>query len=363
MFHFIPALGAGRRTACSLTALWGASILLPALAAAPAQADTATVRCDKAQSLQDAIGAADTDTILVEGTCIGPFTINHDLTITGIPSATLDGKGAGTVVTVESGVTVKLANLTVQNGSSDFGGGIYNDGTLSLTNSSVTRNSAAQLGGGIYNDGTLRIENSIVSQNTAYLGAGICSYCNFGNRPITPLPAVTLNNSIVSKNTASLEGGGIVNAGGTLTLINGSSVSQNTASMFAGGITNSFGGKLTLNSSSVSQNSVSRNNGPFSGGGGILNLQYPDPFDGFIRTTRLKLNDSIVSNNTAFVFGGGILNAGGMLTLTGSIVSKNTASADGGGIDNAYVPGVGIGVVTLDDSTVKKNTPDDCSAC
>ncbi len=367
MSRLIPALGAGRRTACSLAALWGASILLPALAAAPAQAATTTVRCDKAQSLQDAIDAAATgDTIRVRGSCTGRFTIDRDLTIIGSPSATLDGGGAGTVVSVDSGVTVTLANLTVQHGFSDLGGGIYNDGTLSLRNSNVSNNTASSesgncgtstllcFGGGIYNDGTLSLKNSIVSNNTAYLGAGICSYCNFYNHPITPLPAVTLDNSIVSKNTASLEGGGIVNAGGTLTL-DDSIVSKNTASMFAGGITNSFGGTLTLNNSSVSQNSMSQNTGPFSGGGGILNLQYADPVDGIIRTTTLTLNDSIVWKNSAVLFGGGILNVGATLTATDSIVSKNTASADGGGIFNTG------GTVTLTGSTVKKNTPDDCS--
>ena len=48
----------------------------------------------------------------------------------------------------------------------------------------------------------------------------------------------------------------------------------------------------------------------------------------------------------------------GTLTLTKSTVKKNSATVDGGGIFNE--PG---GTVTLKDSKVKNNTPNDCVGC
>ena len=50
------------------------------------------------------------------------------------------------------------------------GGGIFNTGTLTINNSTISGNTAAALmptGGGIYNGGTLTINNSTISGNSA----------------------------------------------------------------------------------------------------------------------------------------------------------------------------------------------------
>ncbi len=89
-------------------------------------------------------------------------------------------------------------------GSYSFeGGGIYNVGTLTLTNSTVSGNSAtAGAGGGIDNIfGTVSLFNSTVSGNSADFGRG-GGINNFGT--------LTLTHSTVSGNSAS-EGGGIFN--------------------------------------------------------------------------------------------------------------------------------------------------------
>ena len=56
------------------------------------------------------------------------------------------------------------------------GGGIYNDGTMTLSGSTVTGNTASA-GGAIFNDtqGNLTILSSVVQNNTASDGADICS--------------------------------------------------------------------------------------------------------------------------------------------------------------------------------------------
>ena len=111
--------------------------------------------------------------------------------------------------------TLSLTNCTVSGNTTDIiGGGIYNDATLTLADSTVSENIAGD-GGGIYNNGTLTLTNSTVSGNTAWAGGGLG-----GGEGVNLYSTLTLINSTVSGNTArSGEGGGILNAG-TLVLIN-----------------------------------------------------------------------------------------------------------------------------------------------
>jgi len=109
---------------------------------------------------------------------------------------------------------------------------LYNFGTLTLNNSTVSGNSISGNGGGIYNGGTLTLINSTVSGNTSYFsGGGIYNEAT---------GTLTLNNSTVSGNLADT-GGGISNDGGTLRLIN-NTISDNIARGPGGGILNGGAG-------------------------------------------------------------------------------------------------------------------------
>ena len=83
------------------------------------------------------------------------LTINTNLTIdaSALPGGLqINGNGAVTVFNVASTITVFLNSLTITNGySTNSGGGIYNGGTLTLTNCILSGNSANSDGGGIYN--------------------------------------------------------------------------------------------------------------------------------------------------------------------------------------------------------------------
>jgi hypothetical protein len=101
-----------------------------------------------------------------------------------------------------SGAVVTLSGLTLTNGNNPTfeGGGIYNAGTLTLSNSTLSGNSAAR-GAGIYNVGTLTLIGSTLSGNMATnIGGGI------GNNG-----QLTLSNSTLSGNSAGQDGGGIWN--------------------------------------------------------------------------------------------------------------------------------------------------------
>jgi hypothetical protein len=98
------------------------------------------------------------------------------------------------------------------------GGGIYNFGTLTLSNCAVRNNRSADgscpgcvgRGGGIYNDGSLTILNSTISSNQATLGGGILNNLQTAT--------LTIINSTIAGNMAS-SGGGIL-ASGSLAMTN-----------------------------------------------------------------------------------------------------------------------------------------------
>ena len=171
----------------------------------------------------------------------------------GAGNTTVSGNDTGSVFDIGSGKTVALDRLSIVNGNGLFGGGISNDGTLTMSNSTLSGNSAQFYGGGIFNSGTLTMSNSTLSGNSARFGGG--GIFNSGT--------LTMSNSIVSGNVAQ-SGGGISNYG-TLTMSNstlsgnsaqfGGGIPRNSAQVVGGGIFNS--GTLTIGNSIVSGNTAS----------------------------------------------------------------------------------------------------------
>ena len=70
-------------------------------------------------------------------------------------------------------VEAAISGLTITGGSViRDGGGIYNSGTLTVTNSTISGNSSPSEGGGIYSRGTVTVTNSTISDNWAECGGG-----------------------------------------------------------------------------------------------------------------------------------------------------------------------------------------------
>ena len=199
-------------------------------------------------------------------TLANELVIDKDLTILAGKawgSVTVSGNDSTGIFRISAGTTVELGRLTITGGNADSGGGIYNDGTLTVTISTISDNSAGH-GGGIYNDGTLTVISSTISGNSATVSGGIY---NDGT--------LTVISSTISGNSATVSGG-ILNDG-TLTVTN-STIANNNARFDGGGILND--GTLT-----VTYSTVSGNNG--SNGGGINN------------NGTLDLSNSIVALNSA----------------------------------------------------------------
>ena len=206
------------------------------------------------------------------------------------------GFGTGGAILVDFGADLTILDSRISSNSADrFGGGIYNDGTLSVINSTLSGNSAAN-GGGISNYGTLSILNSTLSGNPANYGGGIY---NDGT--------LSVINSTLSGNSAQDDGGGIYNYG-TLSVLN-STLSGNSAQGDGGGIFNDSGGTLSVLNSTLSSNSA-------SDGGGIDNFQ-----------GTLSLANSIVAANAAV---NGDANINGSITTNegGNVFGSNIGSAN-----------------------------------
>ena len=109
---------------------------------------------------------------------------------------------------VDGGVTATLAGLTISGGSAGNGGGIANDGTLTVTDTTIEDNTAMYFGGGIFNGGTLTITGSAIESNTitnSCCGAAGGGVYNFGT--------MTVSDSTVTGNSVAAfdYGGGIYN--------------------------------------------------------------------------------------------------------------------------------------------------------
>ena len=177
----------------------------------------------------------------------------------------------------------------------EFGGGIYNQGTLVLADSIVTENFAGG-GAGVFNGAKATIENSVIIQNrTPGYGAGVF---NGGILEIS-------NTAITGSNGGS--GGGLSNWG--IASVSSTTISENRARISGGGFNNNSVGVMTLDSSTVSHNESA-----IAGG--------------FRNWGRLDVTNTTISDNTANLGGG--IESRGELTLDSSIVSGNNAKEGGG---------------------------------
>ncbi len=272
-------------------------------------------------------------------------------------------------------VTIRDGNLP-----SGSGGAIFNAGTVTINNSTITANNAIS-GGGLWSSGSAVVTLSGFSANMASGGgAAITSsgctatlrlsqqhpgrqHLQWTWRGIYNTGTALITDSTLTSNDGSTGGGlfnnkGTSGCGGVIT-VNRSMLSQNTATLFGGGITNSItnavGAELTLNQTTLSGNTSDNH------GGGIYNLGFVTVLNstfsgnssindggGIYNNFQLTLNNSTLADNSAGGTGGGILNtAAGTLNIKNSIVDKGTTG------DNCAGPGsiVASGVNLSSDAT------------
>lgn len=157
----------------------------------------------------------------------GDLDITDDLTISGAgaDATIIHANALDRMFHVDpsaSGTIAEISGLTISNGDAHGwgGGGVRNEGTLTLAEVTVTNNRANSNGGGIFNVGTLTITDSTISENLSTAnGGGI--FTSVGS-------VLALTNSTLSGNKSYTSGGGIHNNGGIAHLQN-VTIAQNRA--------------------------------------------------------------------------------------------------------------------------------------
>ena len=231
----------------------------------------------------------------------GDLDITESVNIVGAVqgSTIIDGNGLVTgdrVFQIQSNQTVNMSGLTITGGKpSNFGGGMVNNGTLTLdhvtisgntvsgtnasgggifsggpltiTNSTISGNTTPNGGGGIVNQGPMTITNSTISGNSTFAGAEYPG--DGGGIYFTGSVSATIRNSTISENTGA-DGGGVYNAGGTTVAIINSTVDGNSATAAGGGVYNALG-DLGLFNDTITSNVANSDHTGGGIGGGVLN--------------------------------------------------------------------------------------------
>lgn len=255
------------------------------------------------------------------------------------------------------GATVKMSDLTIKGGNGSgkfghrqFGGGILNEGNLTLERITLTENSAGNgaaltnrnggkatlincnlfgngniksgelefktlNGGAIYQydepdkgPSELELQNTTVSNNKVYggvggglvIGGGTVSISGgeitgneadlYGGLNVSD-GTVTLDNVRVMRNKSLNFGGGIGFNNGSLVIDNNSSISENTAGGDGGGIAATFSGTLTIRNSIIQNNQAAGKGSALYAGGSVWKPQVE------LKNNQIIGNKKVISEN------------------------------------------------------------------
>jgi CSLREA domain-containing protein len=352
--RFLPLLGAALLTGyLAFFAPSGAGATaftvnstVDAVDASPGDGACATVagECTLRAAVQEANALPGADTITLpaatylleiqggfdETAAAGDLDISDDLEINGAGAAgtIIDGgRFRGDLLLgddafhVHPGASAVISDVTIQAAGHilSAGGGILNNGTLTL-NSSILRENQADSGAGVLNrGGALTVNNSSFIQNTGGTGSAAgAGVLNAGT--------MTLDHVTFTGNTAGFGGGGVFNVG--VATLNDVALADNYSEGGGGGILN--GGIMTLNNSTLQDNfgngifndgDLTASNVTISGTGGfgILNRHAV----ALTNVTVTGSSDVGIFNHNAPLPPGGIPPPGLTLTIENSVIAGN----------------------------------------
>ena len=216
--------------------------------------------------------------------------LNLTAPVSGTPVITIVGAGAAVtivdanqidrVLNVAANRIASISGITLRNGvATQLGGGIYNGGSLTVTDSVISGNSAIERGGGICNAGTLTLTRTTVDSNI------LTSPTSAGGGGVYTEVTAQIDQSTISRNTA-LNGGGLYVLGGSATVTN-STIAYNNANTDGGGIYNQH--VINVYSSTIVGNQADADADQLGGvGGGIFNGLFGTAFN--LRNTIVAAN-------------------------------------------------------------------------
>ena len=285
---------------------------------------------------------------LASGTYTG--TGNKGLTITknvniigeGQTNTIIDAQNLSNIFTLNQGVTVTIANLALENGNTTYGGAIYNNGTLNVSNSTFTGNYATKYGGVIYTSqgSTTSVSGSTFTSNSAKTMGGVIytsqgsttsvSGSTFtGNKGNSGGVIYNIGNLAITDcnftNNTGINGGTIYNKG-NITSLSGCTFTNNTNSTTVagnGGAVYNQGNITSLIDCTFTGNSMTNagaiyNGNSYSSSGTVYG--------------NMAIIDCTFTNNTASTSvgsGGAILNYGIITSLSGCTFTGNAANFGG----------------------------------
>ncbi|WP_299130483.1 T9SS type A sorting domain-containing protein [uncultured Winogradskyella sp.] len=311
-------------------------------------------------------------TMTVDGVTINGNTASGD--------AADDGGGGifnnGGTLIVQNGTTI---TNNIADGTAGSGGGIQNvdGGSVSVSDSTITGNTSNRAGGGIEDNstngvGTVTLMNVTLDNNTTGSAPG-----NGGGFHITGPGNATVIGGTINGNIAALEGGGLWNGSGTMTVdgvtINGNTASGDAADDGGGGIFNNGGTLIVQNGTTITNNIA---DGTAGSGGGLLSI------DGDVTVTNSSLesnsanraggaielidgnliftNSSMINNDVDGIAGtaapgngGGfhVTGTSGLITISSSTISGNAAANEGGGLWNQNGTTMNVSMSIIDNNT------------
>ena len=264
----------------------------------------------------------------------GDLDVTDDLIINGSGAPSIHG-GIERAFHIHNGVTAEFNAIWLTDGDTILGGGLINEGDLTLNAFTCNYNSVSiplnamgdARGGCIFNTGNLTVEDGQFLANTAEYGGAIYNFDN---------ATATLENINFIGNEADSNGGAIwvgVDANVTVSL-----------STFDGNLSGLDGGAIWNHGNFIGEGLALHNNESADQGGAVYSWT----------DTYTQFTNSWLSNNTA-VAGGGIYNNNGMMHLYESGLTDNTATGPvGGGIyNNGPLP---TGGLLLKNCTISNNT-------
>jgi len=265
----------------------------------------------------------------------GDLDVRDDLIIIGTGAPSINGN-IERAFHVHNGVTATFEGIWLTDGDAIYGGGLVNEGDLTLSNFTCNYNNVSippggmgdAMGGCIFNTSDLIIDNGHFLENTAGFGGAVYNYDG---------ATLSIDGGSFTGNLADTHGGAIWNGIGSDLALYDSNLDLNVAGLNGGGIWSH--GTVT------GENLVFEDNAAAGSGGGIFSWESSAIF-----------SNVWVTQNTASL-GGGIYNDHSMVHFYESGLTANHAFGNGGAVNNYDSnPAYPTGGLLMSNVTISGNT-------
>ena len=232
-----------------------------------------------------------------------------------------NGKLSGNNGGVTNQGTFEMYGGTISQNTAKYGGGVYNKetGTFNMYSGTITDNTASPVyvnnyydgGGGVFNEGTFSMSGGHIFQNKS---------TNHGGGVNNGSGTFKMSGGEISKNTTTNRGGGVFNKGGTFIMSDAAKISENKA-MYGGGVYKKSG-TFTMSGGTITGNTAA-GSATYASGGGVYN-----------QADAFTMSGGTITQNKSQYSGGGVNNKSGTFEMFGGAITGNETEVHGGGVYN-----------------------------